>query len=80
MDVLPAIAGPLLMGLFAVGVVLSIKIARRRGATRSGSLGGTVPANPLSAADARRMIRRYAVVAALLVGVLTAFALAWRTP
>ncbi|WP_133164369.1 hypothetical protein [Solimonas fluminis] len=81
METAAAIAGPLLMGLVAVGVLLSIKIARRREATRSASagrasrVGETVPAQPLSRQDAAAMIRRYvwsaaAIVAALLLALL----------
>jgi hypothetical protein len=58
---------PVLMALVAVGAVLSIKVARRRQATRTGTLKGPVPAKPLSAADARRMGRNYALVAVLIV-------------
>jgi hypothetical protein len=70
------VAGPIVMGLAAVGAVLFIKITRRRQATRAGQLGGAVPANPLSAADARRMRRRYGVAAAVVAGVLLAAAAA----
>lgn len=74
-----AIAAPLLMGLVAVGVLLSIKIARRRDATRAAtagrqpSVGDAVPARPLSQKDAAAMMRRYlwsaaAIMAAFLLG------------
>jgi hypothetical protein len=67
MEAFWTLAGPVLMGLAAVGAVLWIKITRRRQATQSGPFGGAVPANPLSAADARRMSRRYGMVAGVLV-------------
>lgn len=74
-----AIAGPLLMGLVAVGVLLSIKIARRREATRAATagrrpgVGDAVPARPLSRKDAATMMRRYLWSA---VAVMVAFLLA----
>lgn len=70
MEAFWTLAGPVLMGLAAVGAVLLIKITRRRQATRSGQLGGTVPANPLSATDARRMSHRYGVAAAIVAGLV----------
>ena len=60
-----AILGPLLVGLFAVGGMLTIKILRRREATRTATagralqVGETVPAQPLSSRDATRMVWRY---------------------
>ncbi len=77
-SILTAILGPLLMGLVAVGVLLSIKIARRREAARAATagrrpgVGDAVPARPLSQKDGAAMIRRYlwsavAVMAAYLL-------------
>ncbi|MDM4768880.1 hypothetical protein [Solimonas sp. SE-A11] len=79
---LAAIIGPLLMGLVAVGVLLSIKIARRRQATRAADagykpgIGEAVPARPLSQKDAATMMRRYLwSAAAILAAALLAFLL-----
>jgi hypothetical protein len=70
------VALPIVMAFIAAGAVLGIKVTRRRQATRSGDLGGTVPARPLSAADARRMLWRYGVTAALVAAVLVAVGVA----
>lgn len=75
MEAFWVMAVPILMGLAAVGALLFIKIARRRQATSTGHLGGTVPANPLSHADARKMSRRYGVAAAVVVALLVAAAI-----
>lgn len=76
---LSVIIGPLLMGLAAVGILLSIKIARRRDATRAATagrrpgVGEAVPARPLSQKDAAAMIRRYLWAAsAIMVAILLA--------
>jgi len=56
-------------------------VARRRQATRTGTLKGRAPAKPLSAADARRMGRNYALVAVLIVALtLVATALVAVSP
>ncbi len=58
-----------LSALAAVGVVLSLKIARRRRAARmpaASQLDTGVPATPMSSSQARRWIRRYASTAAAL--------------
>lgn len=70
------VALPIVMAVVAAGAVLAIKVTRRRQATRSGDLGGTVPANPLSAADARQMLWRYGLTAALIAAVLVVIGLA----
>ena len=64
-----AISIPVGMAVFAVGAVLAIKILRRRQATRDGQ-SQMVPADPLSAQDARKMWRRYAAVTAVIVGMV----------
>jgi hypothetical protein len=64
-----AISIPVGMAVFAAGAVLAIKIQRRRQATRDGQ-SHMVPADPLSAQDARKMWRRYAAVAAVIVGLI----------
>jgi hypothetical protein len=65
-------AWPVLMALAAVGALLLIKITRRRQGTVHPEMTASVPVRPLAAADARRMLRRYAwsvgaVLAILLV-------------
>lgn len=69
-------AWPVLMALAAVGLLLAIKITRRRQGTVDPSMSGMVPVRPLSAVDARRMQHRYVLAAGaillmlLLLGVL----------
>jgi hypothetical protein len=75
-SVLMALAAPLLMGLAAIGILLSIKIARRRQATRDATaghpspVGDAVPARPLSQRDAAVMVRRYLWSAAVIAAAL----------
>ena len=72
--VLQAIIGPMLLGLLAVGGMLTIKILRRREATRAGTaghelrIGETVSAQPLSSRDATRMVWRYFWSATTMIG------------
>lgn len=64
-------AWPVLMGLAAVGVLLAIKITRRREGSVDPGMTDSVPVRPLSAVDARRMQHRYVLVAgAVLVTLL----------
>ncbi len=60
-----SIAAPVLMGVVAVGALLFIKISRRR--QRGQSHDAAVPVVPMSAGQARRLIRGYLWVMALLV-------------
>lgn len=61
------IALPMLGGLFAVGAVLAIKIARRRQAPAPHPIDEMVPARPMSADHAARLVRRYSIAAAVAV-------------
>jgi hypothetical protein len=74
-----AIALPILMALVAIGMKLRIKITRRLQPHARNAIDRTVPADPLSAHDARLMWRRYwwsvAVALALIaIGAFAAFA------
>ena len=64
------IATAVIAAVAAAGIVLLIKIERRREATRVGALGGDVPALPLSRTDARRMLRRYLTAVAVIVAAI----------
>ncbi|EIT71754.1 MULTISPECIES: hypothetical protein [Hydrocarboniphaga] len=72
-----AIAFPILMALVAIGVLLRIKITRRLQPHASNAIDRTVPAEPLSAHDARAMWRRYwwSVAFALALIVVAAIAI-----
>lgn len=72
-----AIAIPTLMALAAVGVVLSLKVARRRGTlVDTSGVAHAVPARPLSDDDAKRMMQRYFWSAGVIVAVLVIVGLA----
>ncbi|WP_348675738.1 hypothetical protein [uncultured Abyssibacter sp.] len=58
---------PVLGALIAVGCLLLIKITRRRQATRSGNSSDVVPANPMSAEQARMITRRYAIAVGIVL-------------
>lgn len=64
--VILSIAGPLLMAVVAIGVLLFIKISRRR-QSRPQSHDALVPVTPMSTAQARRLTRGYLLVLALIV-------------
>jgi len=64
------LAMPVLIGLVGAGVLLMIKIRRRRDATKTQTLDGPVPADPLSYADADRMWKRYWTVSGSVVALL----------
>lgn len=75
MEYLLEIGWVVLMALAAVGVVLFIKITRRRqGGPRHG-VGVAVPVNPMSAEHASRLQRRYLWAVATVVSVILVFAL-----
>lgn len=69
------IALALLMGLAAVGVVLAIKIQRRRQGASPPGVAAAVPVRPMSDAQARRMQRRYLAVALVILAGLGLLAL-----
>lgn len=71
-----AIAFPILMALAAIGVLLRIKITRRLQPHTRNTIDQTVPADPLSADDARTMWRRYwwSVIVALALIAISALA------
>ena len=57
------VAGPILMALAAVGVLILIKTRRRLQGTRDARYTSAVPVNPMSAGHARRLRRRYLLLA-----------------
>jgi hypothetical protein len=64
------IAWPVLMGLAAVGIVILIKTRRRLQGTRDPRHTDAVPVNPMSPDDARRLRRRYLLIAGTVATVL----------
>jgi len=79
LEAFAAIAWPIVMGVIAVGAMLSIKIIRRRQGRRDPSGTGVVPVRPLSAEDARKMFRRYGYAAAGIATVLAIVAIVMAT-
>lgn len=71
-----AVAIAILMGVAAAGVVLSIKIARRRNTVETHGIAYAVPARPLSREHAERMMRGYFWTAAMIVALVAAAGLA----
>lgn len=71
-----AVAFPILMALVAIGVLLRIKITRRLQPHARNAIDQTVPADPLSAHDARVMWRRYWWSVACAIALIVAAAIA----
>ena len=66
------VAWPVVMGLAAVGVVLWIKTRRRVQGTRDPRYTDAVPVNPMAPEHARRLRRRYRVVAGVVLSAVVA--------
>jgi hypothetical protein len=77
MDAFWLIAGPVLMGLAAVGAVIFLKTTRRLQGTRDPRHTGAVPVKPMSPGHAQRLRRRYAIAAGAVAGILALLALAF---
>ena len=66
------VAWPVVMGLAAVGVVLWIKTRRRVQGTRDPRYTDAAPVNPMAPEHARRLRRRYRVVAGVVLSAVVA--------